>query len=309
MRLAFLNLCHTDAPLVARTAAKLLSHEDFDMYVHVDYKSELDPFTEALSGIPRVYYTDERMKVYWGGFNAIKATVALLRQALASPRGYDYFILLQNLDYPIRSNEFIHFFFDMCDGTEYIRGCPISRSKDWHFSKKYKIFNQRDDDFYLSEHIKARMYLRYAHMLFKSFGTFFSEGVIIEDGQAYDLYYGAAQWAVTRDLAKYFVEFYDTHPIFNGFMEHIQFPDEEYFHTIVHNSPFKYRCVKYDEPAERWLVNWRNLHYFEYPGTITVLAESDYDKIVSEEAMFIRKVRSGVSDSLLDRIDISTKTF
>ena len=308
MKLAFLNLCHTDAPIVARAAAKLLSHEDFDMYVHVDKKSELAPFIDTLSKIPRVYFADERTKVYWGGFNAIKATIALIRQALTSSRGYDYFVLLQNLDYPIKSNEFIHYFFETNNGTEYIRGCPISRSKDWHYSRKYKIFNQRDDDFYLIKHTRPRMYLRYAHMILKSLGTIFSNGVIIEDGQVFDLYYGAAQWAITRELAKHFVEFYDTHPMFNRFMEHIQFPDEEYFHTIVHNSPFKYRCVKYDEPAQRWLVNWRNLHYYEYPGTITVLTESDYDKIMIEDALFIRKVQSGVSDGLLDRIDISTKS-
>ena len=308
MRIAFLNLCHTDAPVVARAAAKLLKYEDFDMYVHVDYKSEMAPFIDALSGVPRLYFTDERQKVYWGGFNAIRATIMLLKQALASAREYDYFVLLQNLDYPIRSNEFIHHFFDISSGTEFIRGCSISRSKDWHFSRKYKIYNQRDDDFYTNKHSKPRMYMRYAHMLIKSFKTILSNGVIIDNGQVYNLYYGAAQWAITRDLAKYFVEFYDTHPEFNHFMEHIQFPDEEYFHTIVHNSPFKYKCVKYDEPAERWLVNWRNLHYFEYPGTITVLTESDYNKIISEEAIFVRKVRSGVSDGLLDRIDISTKT-
>jgi len=135
----------------------------------------------------------------------------------------------------------------------------------------------------------------------------FSKGVITEHGEKLELYYGAAQWAVTRELANHLVGFYDTHSKFNRVMEHIQFPDEEYFHTIVHNSPFKYRCVKYDEPATRWLVNWRNLHYFEYPGVITVLTEKDYDKIMSEDSLFIRKVRTGESNSLMDLIDAMTQ--
>jgi len=308
MRIAFLNLCHTDAPMVARVSSKLARCDDFDMYIHVDRKSDIGPFTAALSGIPRVCFTDERVDVYWGGFNAIKATVALLRQAMGSGRRYDYFMTLQNLDYPIRSNEDIIGYFDSHAGVEFIRGCPIARTKDWHYARKYKIYNQRDDDFYLKKHARPRMYARYAFMLLRSFGTFFSRGVINEAGQSFDIYYGAAQWAVTRPLALHFLDFYDSHPKYNRIMAHIQFPDEEYFHTITHNSPFKYNCVKYDEPTRRWLVNWRNLHYFEYPGSASVLTEADYDKIIAEDALFIRKVRSGVSDRLLDKIDLSTNT-
>jgi len=308
MRIAFLNLCHTDAPLVARASSKLTRCEDFDVYVHVDRKSDIGHFTAALSAIPRVYFADERVEVYWGGFNAIKATVALLRQAMESGRRYDYFAILQNHDYPIRSNDDIIRFFDAHSGKEFIRGCPIARTKDWHYARKYKIYNQRDNVFYLKKHAKPRMYARYAHMLLRSCGTLFSRGVINEAGQNYDIYYGAAQWAVTRALAGHFLDFYDSHPKYNRVMAHIQFPDEEYFHTITHNSPFKYSCVKYDEPIRRWLVNWRNLHYFEYPGSISVLTDADYDKIITEDALFIRKVRSGISDRLLDRIDLSTNT-
>lgn len=303
MRIAFLNLCHTDPPLVARAAARLTAHPDFDMYIHVDKKSDIHPFVELLGGHPQVYFVPNRKKVYWGGFNAIEATMELLREALESPRGYDYFVVLQNLDYPIRSNRAIAAFFAEQSGTEFIRGCRIAHTRDWHYARKYKIYNQRDDDFYLAPHSKPRKYLRYAHMLLKSARTLPFNGDIAENGTTWAMHYGAAQWAVTRDCAQYFLEFYATHPKFNEVMRHVQFPDEEYFHTIVHNSPFKYRCVRYDEPEQRWLVNWRNLHYFEYPREITLLVEADYDKIMDQDALFIRKVRSGMSDRLLDRID------
>jgi len=303
MRLAFLNLCHTDPEIVARAAAKLTKHEDIDMYIHVDLKSDIAPFKAALSDVRRTYFIEERVKLYWGGFSAIKATIAMLRQALESSRNYDYFIIFQNYDYPLRTNNQILRFFEEHYGIEFIRGCPIARTKDWHYARKYKIYNKRDDDFYLKKHSKLRMYLRYAHMLLKSIGTIFSSGVIREGSQSYNLYYGAAQWAVTRNLAEHFVGFYDTHPKYNRIMSHIQFPDESYFHTVAHNSGFKRSCVKYDEPAKRWLVNWRNLHYFEYPDIITIMNEKDFDKVIAEDALFVRKVRTGVSEALLDRID------
>jgi len=149
VKIAFMNLCHTDPDIVVRAAARLTRNHDFDMYVHVDNKTEIDPFVSALSGIRGVYFTDERINYYWGGFNAVKATVMMLRQALGSERHYDYFVILQNLDYPARSNDYIQRFFREHTGTEFIRGCRIARSADWHFAKKYKIYNRRDDDFYI----------------------------------------------------------------------------------------------------------------------------------------------------------------
>jgi len=303
MKVAFLNLCHCDSRVVARVANKLTANKNFDMYIHVDQKSDQASFLQELGDNPQVYFIKERQKVYWGGFNAVKATIALLEEAYSSPNCYDYYVLLQNLDYPIRSNAYIEEFFTSSKGVEFIRGCNIARTRDWHFARKYKIYNQRDDDFYLKKHTKLRKFARYLMLGLKSFSTFFSNGVIWEHGETFDIYYGTAQWAVTRSCAKYIMDFYKSHPAINKRMAHVQFPDEEYFHTAVHNSPFKYNCVKFDEPEQRWLVNWRNLHYFEYPREVTVLEEKDYEKIMSQDALFIRKVRTGISDKLMARID------
>ena len=74
------------------------------------------------------------------------------------------------------------------------------------------------------------------------------------------------------------------------------------------NSKFKTKCVKYDEPQKRWLVNWRNIHYFEFPNEgVVTFTEKDYDKIMNLDEIFIRKVRSKISDKLLDLIDEATK--
>lgn len=303
MKIAFMNLCHCDPTIVARVANKLTQNENFDMYIHVDVKTDIEPFRNLLNQNSQVYFIENRKKVYWGGYNAIEATFELLRAALLSKKKYDYFVLLQNLDYPIRSNAYIEKFFEKNKGTEFIRGCKIARSKDWHYTRKYKIYNKRDDDFYITNHSVIRKYMRYFRLTLQSTTTIGFNGVIKENNQSYNIYYGAAQWGITRECAKYIVEFEKTHPNFNNRMKHIQFPDEEYFHTVVHNSEFKYRCMKYDEPEKRWLVNWRNLHYFEFPKEVTVFNEKDFDKIIKQDVLFIRKVKSGISERLMDMID------
>ena len=309
MRIAFLNLCHTDPQVVARVAKRLTKDPDFDMYIHVDQKSDIEPFKSLLAGNEQVYFLKEREKVYWGGYNAIEATYKLLRAALASDRQYDYFVTLQNLDYPIKSNEQIKAFFEKFRGKEFIRGCPIMRSKDWHFQEKYKIYNYRDSDFYLKPHNKLVKVMWDGWHALCSVTTIGFNGVHRENGEALGLYYGCAQWAVSRELAEYLDQFEKTHPKFNRRMQHIKFPDEEYFHTVVHNSKFKDRCLYHDEPEARWLVNWRNLHYFEFPKEVTVLKKADYDKLChsKEEELFCRKVRTGESDELMDLLDLMTE--
>ena len=307
MRIAFLNLCHTDPQIVARVANKLTANPNFDMYIHVDAKSNIAPFKELLKDNKQVFFLENRHKVYWGGYHAILATYALLEAALASPRQYDYVVTMQNLDYPIKSNQYIEEFFEKNQGTEYIRGCRIAQTDDWHYAEKYKIYNSRDKDFYLKNHAKPIKLAWDGFHAIKSISTIGFNGVHKENGEKIELYYGTAQWAVTRACAEYMVEFRKKHPKFDQRMKHIKFPDEEYFHTIVHNSEFKTKCVKYDEPVQRWLVNWRNIHYFEFPdeGVVT-FTEKDYDKLMSLEELFCRKVRSGVSESLMDKIDQAT---
>ena len=308
MKIAFLNLCHTDPKIVARVADKLTKNTDFDMYIHVDLKSDIEPFQELLKDNKQVYFTKQRQKVYWGGYHAILATYILLEEALASPRKYDYVVLLQNLDYPIKSNEYIQDFFEKNKGTEYIRGCHIAKTKDCHYAEKYKIYNSRDKDFYLNSHSGFVKLLWDGMNAIRSISTIGFNGVHKENGENIELYYGTAQWAVTRECAEYMVEFKNSHPKFNKRMQHIKFPDEEYFHTIVHNSRFKEHCVKYDEPVKRWLVNWRNIHYFEFPNTgVVVFTEKDFDKLMSREELFCRKVKSGISDQLLEKIDKQTE--
>ncbi len=308
MRIAFLNLCHTDAPIVARVADKLTQNPNFDMYIHVDAKSDIQPFIQLLKDNKQVHFLNNRQKVYWGGYHAIIATFGLLEAALASDRHYDYVVVLQNLDYPIKSNQCIEQFFNKNKGTEYIRGCPIAQTKDWHYAEKYKIYNNRDKDFYLTNTSRLKKYLWDGLNAVKSLSTIGFNGIHKENGENIALYYGTAQWAVTRECAEYMVQFYHTHPRFNKRMAHIKFPDEEYFHTVVHNSPFKMKCSSYDEPEKRWLVNWRNLHYFEFPdeGVVT-FTEKDYDKLMSLDELFCRKVRSGQSDRLLDMLDEATQ--
>lgn len=302
MNVAFLNLCHCDAEIVARVAKKLTCNEHFYMFIHVDKKSEEAQFRQKLNGNVRVYFIKNRHDVSWGSYTAVTATLELMREAVSSSIKFDRYVLLQNLDYPIKSNEQIFDYFEKYKDKEFIRACKIGRSKDWHFQSKYKLYHDYEDPFYSTDKSTLKRLVHGIKKIARSIPNLGFNGVVRDDRE-YPLYYGAAQWALTDECVHYILNFEETHPNFNKKMMHIQFPDEEYFQTIVHNSPFKFRCIKYDEPEQRWLVNWRNIHYFEYPAKITVFEEKDFDKLINREELFCRKVKTGVSESLMDLID------
>ena len=41
---------------------------------------------------------------------------------------------------------------------------------------------------------------------------------------------------------------------------------------------------------------------------MTVFEKKDYEKLITREELFIRKVKTGISDELMDMIDAATKT-
>ena len=51
-----------------------------------------------------------------------------------------------------------------------------------------------------------------------------------------------------------------------------------------------------------------NIHYFEFPSAgVVTFTEKEYDKLMQLDELFCRKVRSGISDKLLDAIDEVTE--
>ncbi|MFR5854597.1 MAG: beta-1,6-N-acetylglucosaminyltransferase [Lachnospiraceae bacterium] len=83
----------------------------------------------------------QRIPVYWGGYSAVEATVQLLRAALLwEGQPFDRFVLLQGLDYPIRTNREIHAFLEEKAETEFLLAQNISQCADPHETHKYSLY-------------------------------------------------------------------------------------------------------------------------------------------------------------------------
>lgn len=297
MRIAYLILAHKDPEHIARLVQRI-SNENCDVFIHIDLKYNVEQFKEKIKESKRVYFIKDRVDVYWGGFSAIKATMNLIKYSIKVNK-YDRYVLLQGLDYPIVSNDFILSFFEKNNEIEFIRGCNITRSKEKYFYQKCRYYWFFDN---------INNFKRIINRTSRMFNIKVRRGVVRLEKKECDIFWGAAQWALTDKCIKYILEVYTKEFKYNKYFEHVFPADETYFHTIIFNSKFASRTMNGGpEKEKKYLVNWRALHYFEYENQIKTFTEKDYDHLRQQNVIFIRKVDSETSLQLLDLIDRDIK--
>jgi hypothetical protein len=293
--LAHLVLAHADPEHIARLARKLSTFSD--VYIHVDSRVDIAPFELAAADTDRVRFIRTRFPSEWGGWNAVEATVALIREAVTE-KAYGRLSLLQGLDYPLKSTSAIQGYFSMHRDTEFIRACNVTKSSDpsLYGRCKYVWFPNKKNR-------KISVLMRSASRIMRSLDIKARSGIITDNGE-FEVFWGCAQWALTGGCGRYILDFYDSHPSFNRWFYHAFPADELYFHTIVFNSPYASKTTSGGaEPEAKPLEAWRNLHYWEYPRTVTIFGEDDYERLRIRPELYVRKVTTDASGGLLDLLD------
>src|SRR5260221_10663951 len=106
MKLAHLILVHTETGQLERLINRL-SHPNADIYIHLDKKTPISSF-EHLKNYRNIYFIKNRVKVYWGTYSIVQATLNGLKEIAASGKNYQFLNLLSEQDYPLKAQEFIH---------------------------------------------------------------------------------------------------------------------------------------------------------------------------------------------------------
>ena len=103
----------------------MLDDERNDIYIHIDSKSVYNPMILNVCRKSKVIMT-ERVRVNWGGYSVVKATMVLLKAAVKNGP-YEYYHLLSGTDLPLKSQNEIHDFFDRNYGKEFISVRPCDQ--------------------------------------------------------------------------------------------------------------------------------------------------------------------------------------
>lgn len=327
-KIAYLILSHSDSKHLKRMINVLDNNSDF--FIHIDLKADIEQFKQEISK-ENVYFIEDRVPIYWGGFNMVDATKKLIKKALEKSNQYTHLVLLSGNDYPIKSSKEIYEFLCSMKGREIIRAYYIDESNCEHCYDKIQTYRFNDLNMFKINFVNKVLKKLLTYMF-----SFIKKKEYIDiNGDKIRVCYGSQWWAITPECASFILEYSQKNRKIDKYFKTSFAPDEMYFHTIIFNSKFKKNTLnegieKYDK---KW--KWNNIHYLDsstiscgdvikesiindikkiinrkkyiYAGSIKFFDETHYNQIINSNQYFVRKVNTEISTNLLDKIDANLK--
>ena len=218
---AYLIMAHHRPDLLS-ALLDAIDHPLNDVYVHIDKKNLELMRSEDFSMKSSSLYFIPSIRVNWGGYSQIRCEIALLKAALEQGP-YDYFHLLTGSTYPLKSQEYIHRFFQEHQGREFVSyGEPrqIERVKYiFLYSEKGKTISKKQ----IKRREKFLVWQAKHHVdRFRRFNMEFKKGL--------------AYWSITRELAEYTVK---NKKLIRKMFRHSFCGDEVFVQTLAYNSIFR----------------------------------------------------------------------
>ncbi|MBE9586353.1 glycosyl transferase [Mucilaginibacter sp. JRF] len=276
MKLAHLILAHQSPEQLSRLVSRI-SHPDADIFVHIDAKVSIEPFEQALNADNVIFITD-RVRVYWGAFSIVHATINGLKQILDSDVEYSYINLLSGHDYPLQSADALVDFLKANLGKAFMnfRMAKPNWLEALPRVQKYHLDNYR---------FPLRYRLQYVI------------NKILPERELPDsmVLVGRSQWFTMCDeCVRYILEYWDSHSAFRRFIKLTWAPDEFVFQTILYNSPMNERMISNDLRFIDWSRGGIN------PRLFTI---DDADMLKKSGMFFARKFDMAHDSAILNYID------
>ena len=283
MKHAYLILAHHEFGLL-QTLIDCLDDARNDIYVHIDKKVKILP--ELHAGEAKLEILNQRVDIRWADYSMVEAEYALFKEAQKNGP-YAYYHLLSGVDLPLKSQDYIHQFFEENQGKEFI-GYTMTemtpetsrRMQRWHlfprhFSRKRNVYS-----------VFRSLFLRGQELLGikRNRQTIFTKG---------------SQWvSITEQMVQSFLS---QEAWAKKTFTHTFVPDECVMQTLCWNSPFRERIYSTNADGEGCMrcIGWRKDELIDW-------CAADYDTLSMSSALFARKFNS-TDPAFLKRIVALTK--
>lgn len=247
-----------------------------------------------------MFFTSKRYWVQWGGFNQVRYQQELLKLCLNHSVQFDRIFILTGQDYPLMSNDEINKELSKNPKKEYIKGLNISNIDNPINIKKRIILYHFFRDIRTSYKIKK--YLSGISRIIMTILPIRKKTYILIDNSKWPIYQSSAMMCITYDLARYALEKLSDKRIINYFKYSFA-PDEMVLPTIIFNSSYRINCSLYEKGSYDGLKTLSTITYFNYGKEIQTFTLDDYNELKHCGRMFARKFATGISDSLMDKLD------
>lgn len=226
MRHAYLIMAHNQFDFL-EMLLKDIDDERNDIFLHIDKKSKLFSEEKAKGLITRGrLHFIPRKRINWGGYSIVNCILELLENAVSQGE-HSFYHLLVGSEFPIKSQDEIHAFFDTHCNNEFIAFDEFDKSYIdrvkyyWPFVE----FGRRKGKIAALEYIMNVKCIQ----LQKRMGVDLTKNIRI------DFKKGNMNWSVTDELARYIVSQAD---ILRKIYRHRFCCDEVFIHTLIYNNEF-----------------------------------------------------------------------
>ena len=271
---AILIQCH-NKPEQINVLIDTFPEEQFDFYVHVDKKSDIqkDIFKKS-----NVHFAESRVCVRWGRYAQVAATLVLMRM-IHNPTQYSYCHLISGNDFPVKPIDWFNSLFCEENCREYIETKRLPGTSTWSWSGLDRMYcyypnwmNQRP----------ANKFMKAVRVAYREFvmrtGILKRKDLAVED-----FYGGSSWWSITGKMISWMLEYIDDNPRFIKCFDHGVCVDEVFFSTLAMLSPYKENI----EDNHMRYMNWSEPG--NNSGGPAILKRKDIDKLISSEFAFARK--------------------
>lgn len=286
---AYLIIAHNQFELLNQLL-RAIDYVENDIFIHIDQKAGNIDEQKIVEGITQsqVHFI-KRQNIVWGHFSQIECELSLFTAAVEK-KDYQYLHLISGVDFPIKSQKYIHEFFDRNNGKEFI-----------HFEGK---------DFPEEDYEKVRCYYplqKYVGNKKKDSSFLYCiQRAIVNTQKLLKVdrhkkenirFYKGANWvSITGAFARYLVEhkeeLYKTY-------RYSMCCDEVFVHTLFMNSPFQDNL--YDKSfADDYKMCKRYIDWNR--GGPYVFRLEDYDELMASDALFARKFSYDIDRQIVDKI-------
>lgn len=287
MKHAYLIIAHNE-PEVLRVLLSALDDSRNDVYLHIDRRvaSLYHQFQTVRLQQANLYVLSDRKKVYWGDISQVEVEYLLLETALANGP-YAYYHLLSGTDLPLHTQDYIHRFFELYAGREFV-GFWSSRAHQRDLKRKVMRY------YLFTEHLKDKGSFRHACMAFaRNVVLTVQKLTRYQRSKTFDFKKGPNWMSVTEDFCRYLME---KKPLIIRRLRHTLCPDEIFVQTLLWNSPFRENIYCLDDP------NMGNMREVDWErGNPYVWQSQDSHQLFLSEKLFARKF-SWAHREVIDRL-------
>jgi len=300
MKIAFLISAYTD-PRQLGNMVEALQDDNHWFFIHVDKKSNVKPFVEAVKGYMHTTFTTNRLSINWGGYHQVLYQKELLHSCIESGIDFDRVFILTGQDYPLKSKREIARLLEKNPEKEWMTGLDITDINEpkkihdklvlYHFLRDIPVKNVKLKKVFSGG---ARTIMRLLPFRKKPYLTV--------DGTRWDVYQSSGYMCITMKLAQYIYKAISERQDIERYFKTCFVPEELVIPTIVFNSPYKDRAAVYPPHRYDGLKSLSAITYFNYGKSIQVFNENDYDELMQSGKMFARKFSSTKSAGLMNML-------